>query len=71
MNVKPVFYPRKYKRNEYEKYYNIIFIWDIVSDSEINECTFQFIYSFSGKVSEHLEFYRFLYRLRMDILVVK
>lgn len=41
-----MFYSRTDKEYKYEKYYDIVFTWDIVSDSEINGCVFQFIDSF-------------------------
>lgn len=41
-----MFYRRADKEYKYEKYYDIVFTWDIVSDSEINGCVFQFIDSF-------------------------
>lgn len=65
---KPMSYCRADQKNKYEEYYNITFIWNVVSNSEVNGCIFQFIDSFSGIVSEHPGFYRFLSRLRMDIL---
>jgi hypothetical protein len=37
MMVKPMSYCRADKKDKYEKYYNITFVWDIVSDSEISE----------------------------------
>jgi len=43
-------YSRADKKDKYEEYYNIMFTWDIVSDSGINKCTFQFMYSFSDIV---------------------
>ena len=43
---KPMFCSRADKEYKYEKYYNIVFTWDIVSNPEINGCTFQFIDSF-------------------------
>jgi hypothetical protein len=50
MMGKPMSYYRAERKNKYEKNYNMIFRWDIVSDSEISECAFQFINSFSGIV---------------------
>ncbi len=43
---KPMFYLRADKEYKYEKYYDIVFTWDIVSDSEISGCTLQLIDSF-------------------------
>ncbi len=43
---KPMFYIRADNEYKYEKYYDIVFTWDIVSDFEISGSAFQFIDSF-------------------------
>ena len=43
---KPMFCSRADKEYKYEKYYNIVFTWDIVSNPEINRWAFQFMDSF-------------------------
>ena len=67
MNEKPFPNPRDYKKDEYAEYYNIMFAWNNIFDSEISKYTLQLKPSFSGIALKHPEFYISLYLLKMDI----
>ena len=67
MNEKPFPNPRDYKKDEYAEYYNIMFAWNNIFDSEISKYTLQLKPSFSGIALKHLKLCRFLYLLMMDI----